>query len=112
MARRLGETHGARNRRREYKRPEVPSQLRLDLRRQPCTAVGHREQDARDGELWIQLTLDEIDRAEELRETLERVVLRLDGDDRASGRGERIHRQRAERRRTVEEHVRVRIERP
>ena len=47
--------------------------------------------------------LHELDRAHELRETLERVVLGLHRHEHAVGGGERVHRQRPERRRAVEE---------
>ena len=66
-------------------------------------AVDHRQQDPRDAEARVEPPLDEVDRAEQLREALERVVLRLHGDDHAVGGGERVHRERAERRRAVEE---------
>ena len=49
----------------------------------------------------------QLDRAEQLREPFERVVLRLDGDEHAVGGGERVHGQRAERGRAVEEDVGV-----
>ena len=53
--------------------------------------------------LRVQPGLDELDRAEQLREPLERVVLGLHRHDHPVGGGERIDGQRAERRRTVEE---------
>ena len=90
----------------------MASQLGLHLARKPGATVGHGEQDPRDGELWIELRLDEVDRAEELRETFEGVVLGLDGNDRPVGRGERVDRERPEGRRTVQKHVRVRVECP
>ena len=46
---------------------------------------------------------DQLDRLHELRETLERVVLRLHRHEDAVGRGERVHGERPERRRAVEE---------
>ena len=46
---------------------------------------------------------DPLDRVEQLRQPLERVVLALDRDEDAVGGRERVHGQRAERRRAVEE---------
>ena len=46
---------------------------------------------------------DQLDRLHELREALERVVLRLHRHEHAVGRGERVHGERPERRRAVEE---------
>ena len=54
-------------------------------------------------ELRVQPRPDELDRAEELREPLERVVLGLHRHEHAVGGGERVHGQRAERGRAVEE---------
>ena len=65
--------------------------------------VDHRQQDPRDAEARVEPPLDEVDRAEELREPLQREVLRLDGHEDAIRGGERVHGQRAERRRAVEE---------
>ena len=55
--------------------------------------------------------LHELDRAEQLRQPLERVVLGLHRHDHAVGGGERVHGQRAERRRAVEEHEAVALAR-
>ena len=54
--------------------------------------------------LRVEPRLDQVDRLHELREALERVVLGLHRHDHAVGRGERVDRQRAERRRAVEQH--------
>ena len=53
--------------------------------------------------LGLSRALDQVDRLHELREALERVVLGLHRHDHPVGGGERVHRQRAERRRAVEE---------
>ena len=81
----------------------MPAHLRLDLGREPRAAVHHRQQDAGDPEPRVQARLHELDRAEQLREPLEGVVLGLHRHDHPVGGGERVHGQRAERRRAVEE---------
>ena len=87
----------------------MPAQLPLDLRREPRAPVDHRQQDPRDREPRVEPRLDEVDRAEQLREALERVVLGLHRHEHAVGGGERVDGQRAERRRAVEEDERVRV---
>jgi hypothetical protein len=81
----------------------VRAKLVLDILGEPRTPVHHREQDAGDAEARIEASLDEVDRAEQLREPFEGVVLSLHGDDHPVGGGKRVHRERAERRRAVEE---------
>ena len=85
--------------------------LGLDFGREPRPPVGHRQEDPRDRERRVQPRLHEIDRSEELRQALERVVLGLNRHDRPAGSRECIHRERPERRRAVEEHERVVVER-
>jgi hypothetical protein len=81
----------------------VPPQLVLDLGRETRARVDHREQDPRDAERRIEPPLHEVDRAEQLREPLEGVVLGLHRDEDAVGGREGVHGERAERRRAVEE---------
>ena len=57
----------------------------------------------------IEPGLDELDRAEQLRQPLERVVLGLHRNDHAVGGGERVHGQRPVRGRAVEEDVAVAV---
>ena len=110
VARRLGEAHRAGHGRGEDEVAEVASGARARPRpraacaRRPSSA-GSRRRRAR----GLSRALDEVDRAEELREALERVVLRLHGHEHAVGGGERVDGQRAERRRAVEEDEAVRL---
>src|SRR5665811_1165830 len=39
---------------------------------------------------WVEMALDQLDVLEQLRESLERVVLALDGDEHLVGRNERV----------------------
>ena len=75
---------------------------------EPGASVDHRQQHSGDRQPRVQARADELDRVEELGETLERVVLALHGNEHAVGRGERVHGQRAERRGAVDEDERVR----
>ena len=110
MARRLREAHRPRDGRREHERPEVAPQLPFDLSGETRASVGHREENPRNRERRVQLRLDEVDGAEQLRQALERVVLGLNRHDRTVRGSERVHRQRTEGRRAVEQDVGVRIE--
>ena len=111
MARRLCEADRAGDRGREDEVAEVTTELLLDLRRKPGSAVDHREQDPGHGEPRVEARLDEVDRAEKLRQSLERVVLGLHRDDHAVGSCEGVHGQRPKRRRAVEKDERVRVSR-
>ena len=51
-------------------------------------------QEAAERELRVQTGAHEVHGVHELRQTLERVVLGLDGDEHTIGGGERVHRQR------------------
>ena len=75
----------------------------LDLTSQASPPVDHRQQDSCNGQARIEPRAHELDRVEQLREALERVVLGLHGHEHGIGGGERVHGQRAERRRAVDE---------
>src|SRR6185503_12291312 len=58
---------------------------------------------------WIEIALHELHGIQELRESLEGVVLALNRDDDAVSRGQHVQREQAERRRTVDDHIAVLI---
>ena len=103
MARRLGEPDAPRDDRVEDEVAEVPAHLRRDVGGEPRAAVDHRQEHAGDRQARVQPRPDELDRVEQLGEPLERVVLALHRDEDAVGGRERVDRQRAERRRAVDE---------
>jgi hypothetical protein len=80
-----------------------------DLVREVGAGIVHREQDRRDCQLGVEVTLDELDVVEELRETLQGVVLALDRDEYFLCGDERVDRQKSERGRAVDEDVVRRI---
>ena len=67
-----------------------------DLGREPRPAVVHGEQDRREAQVGVQVLLDELDVAQQLREAFERVVLALDRNQHLACRDERVDRQQAE----------------
>ena len=81
----------------------MPANLLLDLRREACSPVDHREEDAADAELRIEPAPDQLDGLKKLRQPLERVVLGLHRHEHAVRGSERVDRQRPERGRTIEE---------
>jgi len=81
----------------------VTSDLVLDLGREPRPRIDHRHEHTADRQARVETRLHEVDGAHELRQTLERVVLGLHRNENAVGGRERIDRQRAERRRAIEE---------
>ena len=103
IARRLGDSDAARDHRLEDHLGEVGAQLRLDVLGQPRALVVHRDQQARDLQPRVELAADQAQRLEELDQPLERQVLGLHRDDHAVGGDQGVDRDRAERRRAVEE---------
>src|SRR5581483_6837059 len=103
VARRLGKPHRPGDGGREDQLAEMAAQLCVDVGGPPGAAVDHRQQNACDLQPRVEAGLDDVHRAEELREAFQSVVLGLDRNEHAVGGGERVHRQRAERRRAVEE---------
>ena len=77
--------------------------LRFDILREPRARVDHRQQDAADAERRVEPPADQVDRLHQLAQPFERVVLRLHRHEHAIGGRERVHRQRPERGRAVEE---------
>src|SRR2546430_6421264 len=73
--------------------------------REDRAAVVERRQQAIYLETWIQTGLHRLDDLEKCCDTLERVVLRLHGNDHAGRRDERVQREQAERRRAIDEDV-------
>ncbi len=82
---------------------QVPPDLGGDLGRQVRPCVEHRQHDTGDRQLGVEVVAHEVDRRDQLREALERVVLALDRDQHRVRAGQRVHRQQAKRRRAVDE---------
>ena len=72
--------------------------------------VVHHAHDRADLELRVQVAPDEVDVAQQLAESFERVVLALDRDEHLLGRAEPVDGEQAERRRAVDEDVVVVVE--
>ena len=81
----------------------MATHLVLDLVRQTQARVVHRQQEALDGQLRVQLRLDNLDGIQQLGDTLQREVLTLHGDDDRVRRRQRIHRDETQRGRAVDE---------
>ena len=86
-------------------RAEMLPDLGVHLGREVGPRVVHREHNALDREIGVEVVPDEVDRGDELRQPFQRVVLALDGDDDGVGGGERVHGQQAQRGRAVEHDV-------
>ena len=69
---------------------EVLANLRRDIRGQVGAGVVHRQDDARERELGIEVLANEIDRAINWLRPFEGVVLALDGDEDRVGRRQRV----------------------
>ena len=67
--------------------------------------VVHRQQHTVDRERGVEVPLHQLDRVEELRETLQRVVLALDRNQHAVRGRQHVERQEAERGRTIDDHI-------
>src|ERR1051325_10978105 len=104
VARALAQAHVARDDGVKQQLGKMLADLVGDLVREVVPDIEHREQDAFEMEAGVQLALDELDRLEERREPFERVVLALQRHEDGIGRGERVQREQAERRRTVEQY--------
>src|SRR6185312_5978477 len=107
VAGRLGEANAPRHHRIEDERPEVAAHLAGNVAREPRASVVHRQQDTGDPQARVDPGADELDALEQLRQALERVVLALHRHDQAVGGREGIDGQEPERRRAVDEDVRV-----
>ncbi len=103
VARRLREADAARDDRAEHGVAEVAADLVRDLGGEVGAGVEHREHDARDREVRVEVVADEVDGGDQLRQALQRVVLALDGDQHGVRAGERVDGQEAQRRRAVHE---------
>lgn len=84
-------------------RPEIFARIGGDLPGEIEACVVHRQEDAVDGEVGVDAPLDHVDRAQELGESFEGVVLALEGDEDGVGGGEHVDRDEAERRGAVDE---------
>jgi hypothetical protein len=79
--------------------------LRGDIGRERGPAVVHRQQHAGQAQARVEVVADEIDRREQLAQALQRVVLALDRNEHAVGRGERVDGEQSDRGRAVEQDV-------
>src|SRR5262249_1492629 len=84
---------------------EVTADLLRDLVGQPGPRVVHGQQDRRDPYTVVEMGLDQLDVAQQLTQTLQRVVLALDGDQYLVRRDERVDRQQTQRWRAVDEDI-------
>src|SRR5258708_4591640 len=82
---------------------EMLLQLLRDLLRERVSRVVHSAQQAGDLELGIQVRAYALDRTDQIGEALKRVVLALHRDQYMLRRSQRIHREQAERRRTIDQ---------
>jgi hypothetical protein len=105
VARRFGQAHVTRHDGAEHLVAEVLQQLPGDLVAEVVADVVHGAQQALHRQLRVDRGLHGPDRLEQLAEPIEGVELALDRDQHAVGRGQRIQRQYAQTRRTVDQHV-------
>ena len=75
----------------------MAAHLVLDLVGQAQARVIHRQQEAFDGQSWVQLCLDDFDGVQQFGDTLQRKVFTLHGDDDRVGRRQRVHRDETQR---------------
>ena len=74
-----------------------------DVGGQPRSPVDHRQNHPGQRQLRVQPCAHQLDRVQQLGQALERVVLALDRHEHAVGRRERVHGQRPQRGRAVDE---------
>ena len=84
---------------------EVSAHLRGDIGGQLGPAVEHRQDDALDREVGVEVVADEIERGEQLGQSFQGVVLALERDEHGVGGGQGVDGQQPERRRAVDEDV-------
>ena len=109
VAGRLGQADAPRDDRLEDPIAEMPSDLGRDVGGQVRPAIEHGQDDALEGERRIEVVADEVDRAEQLGQPFECVVLALERhEDRVRGR-QCIDGEQSERWRAVDEDVVVAI---
>src|SRR5207245_2518555 len=89
--RRLGKTDASRDDRTEYRVAEMLPHLCNNLLCKLGARVEHRENDATDFQARIESISHEVERAHQLTEPFERVVLALDRHDNFVAGGERVH---------------------
>src|SRR3989304_2634638 len=102
-ARGLGETDVSRDDRLKHTVWKVSPDLRGDLLGEVRPGVEHRQYYTADAQLGVQFPSEQIDRLQELRQPLERVVLALDRDEPLVGCHEGVDRQQAEGRRAIDQ---------
>ena len=105
VARRLGDPNRARDRGRQHLVAEVLANLVRDSGGKPGAPVEHGQDDRSQLQVGIQVLADLVERAQQLAQALERVVLALDRDQHLAACRQRVDRQQPERRRAVDEDV-------
>src|SRR5438309_5913117 len=104
VARRFGEANRPRNSRLGDEIGKMASDLVDHLDGEPVPTIFHRQNYREDLKPIVEMYSDRLDGREQLRETLECVVLALDGYNDDVARGERMDRQQSEGWRAVHEH--------
>src|SRR5216683_4764272 len=103
MAWRLGQPDRAGNPHAGDELWKVLAHLVDDLHREPVSAVLHGEDDREDLEFLVEPLTHGLDGVQELRQTLQRVVLALHRDDHAVAGGEGVHGEEAQRRWAIDD---------
>ena len=103
MARRLGQPDAPRDDRFVDGVAQVPPRLGGDVGGQVRSGVVHRQHDAIEREVRVQVITDEIDGGKQLGQALECVVLTLERDQDRVGGGQGVDGQEPERRRAIDE---------
>src|SRR6187551_1987404 len=103
----LGEADAARDDGVEDQLAEVPPDLGRDVGSEPGAAVHHRQEHPGERKLWVQPRTHELHGVQELRQTFERVVLALDGDEHTIGSREPVDGQWPQGGRAVDKNIGV-----
>src|SRR5919205_825967 len=105
VARRFRDPHGARHHSIQDLVREVLPDFSCHLGGQVGPPVVHGQENSGNFQFRIQVLLDHLDVLQQLAQSLERVVLALDGDEYLAGRAERIDGQQSQAGRAVNEDV-------
>ena len=104
-ARCLGESNAAWHDRVEDRGSEMTADLGGDIGREVRPAVEHRQDDALDLEIRVEVVANEIHGGNQLGKSFKGVVLALDRDQHGVGGGKRIDGEETDRRRAIEKQV-------
>ena len=105
VARRFGKANIPRDDRLEDAVAEMSPNLASDVGGQLRSTVVHRQYDALDRELRVEVVADEIESREQLRQSFQGVVLTLERDENGFGGGQCVDGEESQRWRTVHEDV-------